>query len=503
MWFQRVRTASRPSRGTHPRESSFSHAFANQFPEPCATDSSHTPALLPSSGQITSSTKGVTQRKCINRSFAVAHRIRPAEPTLNGLRFFNLSLNKTNCREKLADETNAWVSRRRGKSRVDSPTATSRAVLRSLAKRLRQLQLQPQEPKMQKKVANEVQTRERTSKNAESPLKENRNEANLVRPSSTIYDYNLGEQIGKGAYAVVRSATHVDSGREVAIKVYERVRLLQPQKRRSVAREIAILRELDHPNIVKFYDTFETPKNVFVVMELAKGESLRDFLRAKPGRKLPEPEARLIFSQIVSAINYCHRMKVSHRDVKLENIIIDRQHHVKMIDFGFSVKVPAGQKLRVFCGTPSYMAPEIVNRKEYFGPPADMWAVGVLLYAMVCGQFPFKGSTDSELFKKIVQGTFVFPQGVSESAKRVISRLLLVETNKRPTCEELLRDPFLSEPDVPELGYPELCVQYRKRVVDQIVRLGVSAQDFAVQMQAADSKVSKLYHKLLSEEKDC
>ena len=104
---------------------------------------------------------------------------------------------------------------------------------------------------------------------------------------------------------------------------------------------------------------------------------------------------------MVEGIRYCHNRSITHRDIKLENLLLDDDKNVKIIDFGFSTCIPNDKRVKIFCGTPSYMAPEIVNKTEYCGPPADVWALGVLLFTMLCGCFPYRGATDAELYGKI------------------------------------------------------------------------------------------------------
>ena len=116
-------------------------------------------------------------------------------------------------------------------------------------------------------------------------------------------------------------------------------------------------------------------------------------------------------------MDYCHNKCIAHRDIKLENILLDDDNNLKIIDFGFSTCIPNDKKVKMFCGTPSYMAPEIVSKKEYCGPPADIWALGVLLFALLCGTFPFKGSNDKDLYKRIARGEFTVPDHVSARAK--------------------------------------------------------------------------------------
>ena len=133
-------------------------------------------------------------------------------------------------------------------------------------------------------------------------------------------------------------------------------------------------------------------------MEYVGGGSSHSLLKSRPGRRIEEDEARKIYRQVISALLYCHQKCVAHRDIKLENVLLDGKGNVKLIDFGFSTCIPNDKKIKIFCGTPSYMAPEIVGRKEFCGPPADIWASGVLLFAFFCGCFPFRGQNDKDLY---------------------------------------------------------------------------------------------------------
>lgn len=140
---------------------------------------------------------------------------------------------------------------------------------------------------------------------------------------------------------------------------------------------------------------------------------------------MEENEAKFLIKQVISAISYCHHRNVTHRDIKLENILLNDSHtEVKLIDFGFSTCIPNDKKLKLFCGTPSYMAPEIVSKIEYCGPPADIWALGVLYYALLCGKFPFKGANDKELYNKILNSELEFPPHVSSQARTFLNKIL-------------------------------------------------------------------------------
>ena len=128
-----------------------------------------------------------------------------------------------------------------------------------------------------------------------------------------------------------------------------------------------------------------------MVLEYVAGGSTHGFLKSKPNRRMSEDDARGIYRQLINALQYLHSKCIAHRDIKLENVMLDERRNVKLIDFGFSTCIPNEQKIKMFCGTPSYMAPEIIRKIEFCGPPTDIYASGVLLFAFFCGQFPFRG----------------------------------------------------------------------------------------------------------------
>ncbi len=179
------------------------------------------------------------------------------------------------------------------------------------------------------------------------------------------------------------------SNTNVAIKLYEKDKLKCKYRQKSIKREIKILSKLDHNNIVKFIDCFSTSNHIYLVMELVDGMSLYELLKKQEERRLDEENAKKIIRQVLKALAYCHSRSVTHRDIKLENIIVSKSGVVKIIDFGFSTCISNEKKVKMFCGTPSYMAPEIVQKQAYCGPPVDIWAVGVLLYVLLFRQIPF------------------------------------------------------------------------------------------------------------------
>jgi serine/threonine protein kinase len=178
-------------------------------------------------------------------------------------------------------------------------------------------------------------------------------------------------------------------------------------KRKAVQREIIALRKIDHPNCIKMYDLIETQKQICIVTDFVNGISMHHFVKVHcTNRVVPERTCQRFFKQIAEGFEYLHKHGIAHRDIKLDNILIEENTRmIKIIDFGFAAfTIDAEgkhQRHKIFCGTPSYMAPELVRKHEYDGSQVDMWALGIMLYAMLAGTFPFRGQSEHELYLKI------------------------------------------------------------------------------------------------------
>jgi serine/threonine protein kinase len=294
----------------------------------------------------------------------------------------------------------------------------------------------------------------------------------IVPSSSAVMDmYMVGKVVGVGSYGKVRCAWHRLTGSKIAIKTYDKARLKDPAHWKRVYSEIKIMESISHPRISRLYEAVETPKRMHLIMECLDGGNLCSYVKAK--RRLSEDESRKIFVQILQAIDYLHNtLSVAHRDVKLENVLFvgnasnpsssnasasngasaaaaevtsnGFKGDVKLIDFGFSTVCPPGKKLKVFCGTPSYMAPEIVRRVEYEGKPVDIWSLGILLYALLCGCFPFRAKAYPDLYRRIARGTFTIPDELSPAVKDLLRQLLTVDPDQRITSAQVLKHPWLA-----------------------------------------------------------
>ena len=288
---------------------------------------------------------------------------------------------------------------------------------------------------------------------------ENNNKNNLEYPESNqsrnikkdkMSKYEIGESLGKGAYAVVKKIKNIITNEEYAVKIYEKEKLNSNSKKSCVNKEIQILKKLNHKNIAKLIDIISTEKEILVIQELVEGISLREYynneIRHQKGISIHKENIfRTIFKQIFEAMDYVHKQGMAHRDIKLENILIKKNYEIKIIDFGFGMYNPENKLQKFFCGTPNYMAPEIAEKKPYIGQLADMWSLGILVYKIFCADFPFKGKNEKELYKAIKTGKFTMASYTPEYAKKIICSLIVLNPNKRMTCEDVLNSDWLKD----------------------------------------------------------
>ncbi|KAJ9543409.1 hypothetical protein OSB04_023116 [Centaurea solstitialis] len=263
-------------------------------------------------------------------------------------------------------------------------------------------------------------------------------------PANSLFGkYEVGRLLGCGAFAKVYYARDINTGQSVAIKIINKHKIAHNANLVSnVKREIDIMRRLRHPNIVKLFEVMATKTKIYFVMEFVKGGEL--FAKVAKGR-LPEPLSRRYFQQLISAIGYCHDRGVYHRDLKPENLLIDENGDLKVSDFGLSAvtgQIRADGLLHTLCGTPSYVAPEILTKRGYDGAKADIWSCGIILFVLNAAYLPFNDSNLMMMYKKIYKGEYRCPKWMSPDLRRFLSRLLDTKPESRITIDQIKSDPW-------------------------------------------------------------
>nr|CAB3264473.1 NUAK family SNF1-like kinase 1 [Phallusia mammillata] len=266
--------------------------------------------------------------------------------------------------------------------------------------------------------------------------------------------YEFQQTLGKGTYGKVKLAQHKHTRKLVAVKTIRKDRIKETSDMKHIRREMEIMASIQHENIIQIHEVFENQDKIVIVMEYASGGELYNYLERKRG--ICDKEAKYFFKQIVSAVQYCHKIGIVHRDLKLENILLGKNHQIKIADFGLANLFTNDGLLHTFCGSPLYASPEIVNGVPYIGPEVDSWSLGVLLYALVYGTMPFDGRDYQVLTQQITTGSFSVPEQKSD-AHSLIASMLTVDPKQRATIDEICRHPWLDNVQNP-FANPELKV---------------------------------------------
>ncbi|CAK9030650.1 Calcium/calmodulin-dependent protein kinase type 1 (CaM kinase I) (MnCaMKI), partial [Durusdinium trenchii] len=261
--------------------------------------------------------------------------------------------------------------------------------------------------------------------------------------------FEVGNLLGKGNFSEVKTATDKKTGEVLAVKIMKK-RKITREEYEAIMSEIAILADMDHPNVIKMHGMWEDKNHVYVVTELAKGGELFD--RIVQREFYSEKDAAVVVKTVAEALKYLNDRGIVHRDLKPENILLvddDDDSALKLADFGFAKQVDATNEdtLATTCGTPGYVAPEIISGKPY-GKEVDMWSLGVITYILLAGYPPFYDENQNTLFRQIKKAKYKFDpefwSEVSESAKDLIRGLLVVDPKKRLTVDQVLAHPWVA-----------------------------------------------------------
>ncbi|KAH9731291.1 CBL-interacting serine/threonine-protein kinase 9 [Citrus sinensis] len=256
--------------------------------------------------------------------------------------------------------------------------------------------------------------------------------------------YELGRTLGEGSFAKVKFAKNVETGDFVAIKIVDRDQVLRHKMVEQIKREISTMKLIKHPNVIKIIEVMASKTKIYIVLEFIDGGELFDKI-AKHGR-LKEDEARRYFQQLINAVDYCHSRGVFHRDLKPENLLLDSYGVLKISDFGLSaISQQEDGLLHTACGTPNYVAPEVLNDKGYDGRASDVWSCGVILFVLMAGFLPFDESNLMALYRKICRADFSCPSWFSSGAKKLIKRILDPNPDTRMTISQMLEDEWFKK----------------------------------------------------------
>ena len=269
-------------------------------------------------------------------------------------------------------------------------------------------------------------------------------------------NYILGETIGEGAFAKVKLATHIFTGEKVAIKILDKQVLEADAQNQNIQndssflndmqrikKEIKILKELRHKNIIQLYEIMESENKLYIVMEYCEGKELFDYIVKR--KHLTEKEACRFFQQIINGVEYLHLNNITHRDLKPENLLLTNKKRIKISDFGLSTKTSSYyQFLTTPCGTPSYAPPEMLRGDEYSGIYSDIWSCGIILYTMLVGNLPCAESKEYLIYECIIKHNYEYPSYLSDAVKDLLEKILKVNPQERIGFEQIKKHPWFN-----------------------------------------------------------
>jgi serine/threonine protein kinase len=259
---------------------------------------------------------------------------------------------------------------------------------------------------------------------------------------SEIQDWLLHEPLGSGAFSIVVRAVNRETSQLCACKVVAKDRISQAGDRERFQREINAMAFLRHDSIVTLYDFLADDRNFYLFMDFCPGGELFQYIVKND--VMAEPLAAYVFTQIVSAVQYCHSLGIAHRDLKPENVLITHFPSIKVSDFGLCGFISPQDLMQTFCGSPCYCAPECLSRIQYDGRVSDVWSLGVILYAMVTGSHPWTITNTSLMLRQILKGNFMVPVGVSPQCRELIQGMIRVDISQRLTVPQVIAHPWMA-----------------------------------------------------------
>ncbi|XP_076591593.1 serine/threonine-protein kinase BRSK2-like isoform X10 [Chaetodon auriga] len=277
-------------------------------------------------------------------------------------------------------------------------------------------------------------------------------DANSGHYANYVGPYRLEKTLGKGQTGLVKLGIHCVTCQKVAIKIVNREKLSESVLMK-VEREIAILKLIEHPHVLKLHDVYENKKYLYLVLEHVSGGELFDYL-VKKGRLTPK-EARKFFRQIISALDFCHSHSICHRDLKPENLLLDEKNNIRIADFGMASLQVGDSLLETSCGSPHYACPEVIRGEKYDGRKADAWSCGVILFALLVGALPFDDDNLRNLLEKVKLGVFHMPHFIPPDCQNLLRGMIEVDATKRLTLEQIQKHTwYLAGKNEPEPEQP-------------------------------------------------
>lgn len=263
-------------------------------------------------------------------------------------------------------------------------------------------------------------------------------------------DYKIIQQIGKGGFAVVKLAVHLPTKTQVAIKVIPKSNIHDADKESKFEKEVNLIKSIDHPFVAEFFECREDDRYFYIIMEYASNGNMLDYVN-NHGR-LTETQARRFFIQLISVLEYLHDVvHIAHRDLKAENVLLDRNENIRLADFGLSTRFSEVCPLmKTPCGSPAYASPEIIQGQEYT-TLSDIWTAGILLYAMVMGELPFEDENIQKFFHKIIYSEPKYLPTISPQLRNLLEKMLEKDPTKRITIPKIKKNPWFSQSDYAKL----------------------------------------------------